>query len=373
MWAVRWAQARSGLRRAGAIAGVLGGSVDITLNRYEEIALSVQKVKAWAGVGSEWRSPDSGAVSVELGGRPLAFGIITGPADEPGSVVDYRAKGALQVFDDRLVTNRHFGPDELEALKASVWQRRDLSPGALMQDVITTAMGKPGGDLPIVFDSPREEDPGRVLELPGWDVGNLSAGEVLRRLAEGGPDMMLRPRMDGQAIVLGFVHGTIAQSAIAQDHGAITFDETADKSPLVGLRVLTSGLDTYDRVIVSGAGQGAGVALGAADDRGALAGPWEVYRERVVSESNSADPEQLVGRARVEVGSRPLVQVQASIRVDDPRAPWWLWQVGDLVRVRVAGRDYLPAGTYPMRVIAARFKLGSLVADVTLEPEGDRA
>lgn len=372
MWALRWAQARSGLRRAGEIRGVLDGKGDITLNAAEDLEVTIDKTEGWAGIDEEWRAPDSGAISVELSGRPILYGIITGDPRDMINQVTYRARGVLSVLDDRIVLDRHYGVDQLDALKASVWQTRDISWGSICRRMVEAATAKPGGDLPIVYDQPIEDVPaGPSLTLPGWDLGNAGCGDWLRRITDldGGPDVMFRPRVNGRHIALGMVHGTHNQPGIAQD-APIVLDETARKPLITDLQILTSDVDTVTRAYHAGAGEGAGVALAAADDTSRTTGRWKVYRERLGS-SNTDDLDQLAAFARADVATGSTLQATARVELDNPRAQFGRrWFVGDLVKVRVADRERLPAGEYLMRVIAVRFDLASTIGDVTLEPEG---
>ena len=377
-WTCRWTTAISGHVDAGPIAGVIDGSGDITLNAPDTASLTVDTRRAWAGVERTRRTVDSGAMLIELDGTPLLFGVIVAPPDEPkpGRAV-YALSGVWSVLDDRLITSRHFGADEADALKTSVWQRADMSWGSICQEIVRTAMDKPGGELPIVFDQPAEPVPdGPSLSLPGWDLGNLKAGEQLRRIADlaAGPDIMFRPRVEAGRVVIGMVHGTHHQPGIGQAR-TVTWDETAVDTPLVDLQVMTPPAGPPSRAYATGPGSGGGdesdVAIAIADDPTAL-GLLKVFRERVAAGATGLDSPSLL--ASIAAGMvRPTggAQMRATVRLTDRRAVYGPggWHVGDLVRVVTRERDILPAGAHLMRAVSLRFNVASTLGDVTLEED----
>lgn len=367
------------------------GSWSISLNGIEECGLTVA-ARAFRELERDWWSPWKASVLITYtrtagGGEDVEVPMLLGPIVQrpvqEGEKVRITMRGLGALLDRRVVTARDYAHEgdtppasEMVYLAKSTASLTGRSLGTIAQDVVRLSTSdKAAGDVPIRYASPRET--GSSLNERNYEGFNLSNNGTWKRLVElteviNGPDIAFRPEWadaEHSHVRWAMVHGTRAQPAIAQTY-TMDLDTTSPRSAASGLEVSVDAAEMTNRVWWTGAGEGAGTLIRAAQDLDAL-GPYMPLLEAVGSTSDSDNPDliQEHARSRLAAGLADLIQYSVTVSLADRRTAPGLWHVGDEAVLTIAGRIDVPDGTRRVRVIAAKGTLGSDA--VTLELQED--
>lgn len=358
----------------GTILDTASGSLTVELNGVEDLTVVCSRASL-DGVHPMWWSPWSGAlvVTYESAVVPetvMGAGPLTAPVkeDRRAGTVTLAAQGIGALLAKREVLDRDYRPGDEDTLRASTlaWSGVDL--GSIVGRIITVALAKRAGWAPIVIPPERPADRQRTYE--GWNLSNNGAWKRIQEITEviGGPDVMLRPRWTDDThtrIEWVLVTGTEAQPTIAQDR-TIVWDATSQDSPVASMSVASDSSALAHRAYCTGAGEGAGVALAMAEvDRIPERMP---LLETVVSDSDAEHAPLLAEKARSALAVEPVEQVSLVVHSQQD-APFGTWQVGDLVEVVCEGWLSIPDGSHHLRIISAKYTLGSDLAAIECQRE----
>lgn len=352
---------------------VSGGSVTVELNGIESISVTCSRASL-DGVERMWWSPWSGALVVtyesdDVDEMVMVAGPIIDPPkeDRKAGTVTLEAKGLGALLEKRVVLADDPRPGGEAVMKASTlaWSGVDL--GSMAGRIVERAMAKRSGWAPVVIPAERPADRQRTYE--GWNLSNNQAWKRIREITEviGGPDVMFRPRwVDDSRTRIEWVlcTGLEGQPAIPQDR-AIVWDATSRDSPVASIDVVSDASSLASRAYATGAGEGAGVAVAIAEapvpDRMPLI-------ETVVSDTDAESMDLLRTKARSALVAQATEQVSLTVhsQVD---APFGTWHVGDEVEVVAEGWLSIPDGPHRLRLISAKYSLGSDLATVECQPE----
>lgn len=362
------------------------GSWSIPAVGIEEWSVTASKTQL-AGIDRDrwglWRA----SVLVSWQGRdkrlhPWVMGPITQPPSESRSTATLTCKGLGALLERRLVLARDYGQNPDYPLDSSmVWlgkstvEMKGMSLGTIAQDIVRLGTdSKLGGHLPIRYGSPRETGAGlneRTYE--GFNLANNGLWKRLTELSEviGGPDIQFRPAFtdDTQTrLEWVMVHGTRAQPQIAQDW-TMDLDTTSSTSPVAAVDVKTDAGDLTNRVYWTGAGEGAGTLIRMVEDTDRLVDGMPLL-ESVGSTSDSDNPALVEDHARraLAAGARPLQQITVKIDGADQRCEIGRWHAGDTATVTLDDSWLtVPAGTRPLRIIAAKGTWSSPMVDLEFQ------
>ena len=235
--------------------------------------------------------------------------------------------------------------------------------------------GKPAGSLPIDWGDFYERG-GHQRTFWPWNVSNLSAADVLEKIAdvEGGPDITFRPYMaDAHHVRLRMVAGSDADPYVGQDsvrrlqwfHGAGSVHS-----------LTVTHLGPVERVYATGAGTEDEKDVALAEDLTYCRqrDPWPIVEE-CVSHTDSDDHALLEGHAmgRLKADWWPLCQVTCTVDLADPQVPriGEVWP-GDAMALAVEGFPTIPDGEYHVRLMEMSGDLGTLVT-LKFDPMRDPA
>lgn len=213
---------------------------------------------------------------------------------------------------------------------------------------------KPSGQLPIDWTYAGEGG-GHERTYDGFDVGNNSCADVLRKLANviDGPDIQFRPYLaDETHVRLRLVAGSdsdvfIGQSATHEfafmPHGGNAENVKVDyANPVMRVYATGSGTDEAKLCCLS-----EDMTLCSMTD------PWPLM-EYHYNDSDADSAQILRGHAdaELEATSRPLMQVSFDVHFNDPSVPppGSMWP-GEMVVLHVSGFPSLPDGPYRMRLM----------------------
>lgn len=357
----------------GQVLDVSGGSVTVELNGVESISVTCSRASL-DGVERMWWSPWSGALVVSYESafiRETVMGagpIIDPPKeDRKAGTVALSAKGIGALLEERVVLADDYKPGTEEAMKAATlaWSGVDL--GSMVGRIVERAMAKRSGWAQVVI--PPERPANRQRTYEGWNLSNNGAWKRIKELADviGGPDVMFRPRWVDDSrtrIEWALCTGLEGQPAIPQDR-AIVWDATSRDSPVASIDVVSDASSLASRVYATGAGEGAGIAVAIAEapvpDRMPLL-------EKVVSDTDAESVDLLRTKARSTLVAQATEQVTLTVH-SQADAPFGTWHVGDEVEVVTAGWLSIPDGSHALRIIAAKFTLGSDLVTVECQPD----
>ncbi|MDO5663002.1 MAG: hypothetical protein Q4G40_09925 [Brachybacterium sp.] len=351
-----------------------GGTVSCTLNGIEDITVRAAK-GSLEGVHRSWWSPWAGALVVthQTGDRetPIAAGPIVRPIsqDRAKGAVEITAKGIGEILDRRIVLAGDYRPGQEDELRASQVVMRGGDLGTYVARIIDAATSKRAGSLPIVLPAGRRGSRERTYE--GWNVANNQAWNRISQITEvrGGPDVAFRPRWaEGRE----FAHvewelatGSEAQPTLPQNRVPV-WDATANDSTVASMSIVSTADELAHRVYATGAGEGAGIALRMAEQ--ATLPEHFPLLEDVVTDSDTENTALLLERARGRLTTQATDQVSLGVHSSD-LAPFGTWHVGDAVDVECAGWLQVPDGTHRLRIVAARYTLGSDIAQVECQED----
>lgn len=372
-WRAYLLETMTGLK--GQQLDITGGSVGIELNAIEDIPVTASRASL-DGVAPHWWAPWSGGVLVTwedewIEETPIAAGPITRPLTEniTAGTVGIQARGIGAVLERRQLLAQDFRPGDEAALASSVCAWSGLDLGSIIGRIVTAATSKRNGWLPISVPADRAGTRQRT-DYEGWNLANNQVWKRIMEITEviGGPDVMLRPRWADEArtrIEWVLATGTEAQPAIAQDR-TVLWDTTAEKSPVARLDVASDASRLTHRAYATGAGEGAGTAVRIAEV--AQIPERMPLLETVVTDSDTEDGDLLAGKAAGALSTQALDQLSLQV-VSTDVSPIGSWHVGDEAQVVTQGRLHVPDGEHLLRIIAAKYDLGSSAAQVECQPE----
>lgn len=374
-------------RRITSSAGA-GGAWSIMLNGIEEASITVH-ASALERLGRDWWTPWKAAVLLTHDGPrgevPMILGPLVKPVDQVGEKVTLTVRGIGSILDRRVVLDGDFVREgdrptaaDMDALAKSRVSLRGRALGTIARDVVELSTdGKAAGRLPIRYGTPREQRAG--LNERNYEVHNLANNGTWKRLTElaeviNGPDFMFRPAWADETHTMVewvMVHGTAAQPTIGQDDRRVVLDATVAKPVIADVAVTLDAGETTNRVYWTGAGEGAGVLIRAAQDLTAF-GDGMPLLETVGSTSDSDNPALVQAHADAALarGLTTAVQYTGTVDLGDRRTAPGSWYVGDAAELILAGRVDVPNGRRSVRIIAAKGSLGSDQVTLELEHEG---
>lgn len=339
------------------------GSWQIDLNGVESGSVTLRKGDL-GRVPAKWFAPWWGSVLLtytwEGIERPIVAGPITGWSSETVHSVTLDFAGIRRVLERRTVTVEYPNGANADA------KFTGLSLGTLAWEIVSLALDKPGGRLPIVHGTARESGK-ESRTYPAWDVANLNAETALNEVieTEGGPDVMFRPRFtDASHTVIEWVMvtGTVASPVIAQDT-VPDWDTTTARSGVQSISLRSSAEHLATRVWGTGSGEGKGTLIRVATDYEFL-NAGGVFLETVVSDPDWVNGDEVLryARGQLQTLGDMLDQVALGVRAADHRAPLGSWFVGDKAAVTLSGWLSVPDGTRDMRIISASGDLEDAVS-----------
>ena len=343
----------------------------------EASSITVPWTEAWGSTARERaRELTAGKRGIVLGWeeagvfRPVVFGAI-GQRTDTALDTSFSLDSVMTMLSSRYVV------EEGRFVKGGApLYLHGLSLRAIAANVGWYATeGKPGGSLPIDWGDYYEAGGHERTYFP-WNVSNLSAADVLEKIAdvEGGPDITFRPYMaDAHHVRLRMVAGSDADPYVGQDsvrrlqwfHGAGSVHSLS-----------VAHLGPVERVYATGAGteEEADVCLAEDLTYCRQRDPWPIVEE-CVSCTDSDDHSLLEGHARGRLRADwwPLCQVTCTVDLADPQVPriGEVWP-GDAMTLAVEGFPTIPDGEYPVRLMEMSGDLGTLVT-LKFDPMRDPA
>lgn len=385
-WSVHLVQTMTG--RVGEELKVAGDiSWSIPINGIEELSATVDRPQL-RQISAALRRPRNGSLllcweSETVGRVPWILAPISSPITEDpvSDTAKISCKGLGFLLENRFVLDDEFLPEvgtpsaaAMKNLTKSTFSRKGYSLGTIAQDIVKAATAKTGGYLPIRYGTPRETGAGlNERNYEGFNLANIGAWKLLTELSEvtNGPDFTFRPEyVDGDEAMVRWVmyNGTVAQPTIHQT-STLDLDTTAPIGPVASVSPTRSSTNLTSRVYWTGAGEGAGILLRAAQDLSRLR-DYTPLVETVGSTSDSENASLIQAHANAALadGKEPLTQLSVSMDGADRSAEIGTWFVGDSARVTVKGWLDIKDGTTQRRIISAK---GSSSTEVTLEFQED--
>lgn len=341
----------------GSTLDPVGGSWSIELNKVEDFSITVKKSQLLKRERLWWY-PWSGGV---LFTRKDSFGyehpVVAGPITDYGAEsldeLELQCSGIRKVFEYRVLDK------DLRFTNSTY--------GEMMWGLVQAGMKeKPGGSLPIVRGVPFEQGEWEMTYY-GWNLANNSIDKLLTERSEiqRGPDVMFRPRwVEGkylQQIEWVMVYGTKLSPLIPQERSP-DFDTTAAASDVAEVSVSSTGKDLRHKYWCTGAGEGAGTAIGSAVDlSGVEAG--QPFLEAVMSVSDQDKVSELEKKAAGALtGSVQMIdQVTMKVNIASEKNPLGSFFVGDTATVTLRDWVNIPDGTRPMTIIKMNGDLSDMV------------
>ena len=293
----------------------------------------------------EWEAREGGyreGATVQHGGREWES-LADDNTDEPGKSGKWEDKGPV-----RTPQPGRFTADEIHLSGMSL-RGIACEVGRLCTDA------KPAGQLPIDWTYLGEAG-GHERTYDGFDVGNNSCADVLRKIANviGGPDIQFRPYMpDPTHVRLRVCAGSDADVFVGQStvHG-LSFVMGRGGSVE---NVHVDWGEPVMRVYATGSGTDEGQLCHLSEDLSLcrMRDPWPLVETHY--SDTDADSGRLLGEhsdAELEASSRPQMQVSFEMDMNDPTVPTVgsIWP-GELVDLYLEGFPTLPDGTYRLRVM----------------------
>lgn len=353
MWTAHLFQVTSG--QIGPQLNFESVSWAIELNGVESISMKLRKSDLPAGLNlNYWLSPWWAGVVLFYDGTPIVAGpIITRPT-ESFDTISIGCGGIRSVLAKRLVTKEF---SDWSGLSKSVVSFSGMSLGTIAKRVVTQAMTKKGGALPISFALPDEtvvNDANHERNYRGFNVGNINANDVLTKLSNviNGPDIMFKPRLlRDNLLTFDMWTGTEKQPRIFQKNTPV-WDTTPAKGQVVDMSTIATGSYQTYRTFSTGAGTDEGLLIKVNTNEGPLQAGYPLLESVVnVGNSENADLVNGYGVSNLWTNKEPLLEVQMTVRADGvvPLGQFW---PGDLVNVVVEGWLSLPDGMTDMRLLS---------------------
>lgn len=338
----------------GAPIDAVSASWSIDLNKIESLSITVPKPqlvkqrKVWRTIGA------GGALLTYTDTTGVERPIVAGPVVDWGAetkhTLELEVEGIRSIFTKRVVEHD--------------MNLTGLSYGAIAWRLVLEGMDKPGGDLPIYHASPDEAHT-RQRTYERWNLANNVIDKRLTELSNviAGPDIMFRPEYvdsSKRRIRWGLYHGTVLNPFI-QTKRTPDFDTTTARGDVAEVSVSSTGLDFAQRVWVTGAGEGEGVARDYAENLSTL-NDGVPFMETVASDADQDKTEVLREKAAgyLAAQSQMIDQVTIQVHAGSVKNALGTYCVGDIASVTL-GDDWLsiPGGTRDMRIIKASGSINS--------------
>lgn len=354
MWTAHLFQVTSG--QIGPRINFESVSWSMELNGVESISMKLRKADLPVGLNlNYWLSPWWAGVVLFYNGTPIVAGPILSRPNESFDIVSLNCGGIRSILSKRLVTKEF--TDDWSGLNKSIVSFSGLSLGTIAKRVVTQAMTKKAGALPISFALPDEtvkNDANHERNYRGFNLQNINAHDVLTKLSNviDGPDIMFKPRLlRDNLLTFEMWTGTEKQPRIYQKQTPV-WDTTPTKGYVSEMSTVTTGSYQTYRTYSTGAGQDEGLLIKVSTNEGPLQAGYPLL-ETVVNVGNSENATLVEGYgiSNLFVNKEPLMEIQMTIRADGtiPLGQFW---AGDLVQVITQGWLSLPDGMTEMRLLS---------------------
>lgn len=264
-------------------------------------------------------------------GVPIVIGPFTGTPQFTDDGVSVTVGGVTDILAKRFVVSENFS-----ATSTLSWS--GLSLGTIAKRVVQAALAKPNGGLPITFgdDETAPKDAYHTRTFYGYNVANLSAADILSKIAnvgsdsvEGvyGPDIDFRPEIvDSQHVGWHMTFGTENDPYIGQD-SIHDWEEGSDGTG--NLTRKFSADYVAHRVYGVGDGQDEGTRV----TRVSTDIPEHMpLLESVISDSQWSNDNLLKAHANASLQAAPLRQFTLDVRADGATPLGTFWP-GDVCKV----------------------------------------
>lgn len=353
MWSAHLFQIKSG--QIGPRLEFESASWAIELNGVESISIKLKKSDLPVGINlNYWLSPWWAGVVLFYNGTPIVAGPIITRPNETLDTISIGCGGIRSVLAKRLVTVEMSNWDSLN--KSSVYFS-GMSLGTIAKRVVTQAMSKASGALPISFALPDElATSGTTHERTyrGFNLQNINAHDVLTKLSNvlNGPDIMFRPRLiRDNLLTFEMWTGTELQPRIYQKN-TMVWDTTPAMGQVVDLSTVSTGSYQTYRTYSTGAGQDEGLLIKVNTNEGPLQAGYPMLETVVnVGNSENVDLVSSYGVSNLWANKEPLLEIQMTVRADGPIPLGGFWP-GDLSKVVTKGFLSLPDGVTDMRLLS---------------------
>lgn len=323
----------------------------------------------------------------ESGEVPVVWGAI-GERTDTWTGTRFSLLSVMDILERRILCGEgSFGAGHLDGQKDADYQQDGDQPGTVWSTTagsvalsglslrgiacevgIRLTDAKPGGALPIDWQYAGERG-GHRRTYDNFNAANNGGRKVLEAISHvsDGIDMRFVPYMaDASHVRLRFEAGTDAEPYLGQTGIPRTLVAFPGGGSLQGARVARQC--ATQRVYATGAGTGEAQLQHLSEDLALVRSGDPVPLVEVQrGDSDWATPTLVRshGDALLAQLSRPLAQLQGTVRVGDALEPGRMWP-GDLVDVDLRGHPSMPDGTYRMRLQEVRGDSGS-VATVTFD------
>lgn len=352
------------------------GRFDITLNRAGAATVTVQK-SSLAGISHRWLRPWAQGFlltleSEALGEVPIFAGPITAPPDEYPESLSFSVAGIRAILEYRFATDKDYGPGELTPLRQSKLVYADTTEAAIAQDLVSRAISKRGGYLPIRFATTVPAGGTEERTYHGYDLANNSVDKRLSELSDvaGGPDIMFEPEWtdDTHQYIRWAMHtGTATYPAISQTW-TMVIDASAPEPQVSELSMNSDGSHYSTRHYATGAGEGSGIAMRMYDDIDLLADGHPLL-ETTSSHPSVKNVSTLNRYAQSGTDITPWVELHATIDIADLRSPMGQWRVGHEAIVKPGPWHTIPDLEVPLRILRVAGDFDTTHATVYFQEE----
>lgn len=313
--------------------------------------------EGWQARLADMFMPDKHGIMALFNGEPIVGGPIGNPVAFSHGRVVLSVDGLHQILARRYVV-----PETFRADRQLHWS--GLTLGSIAKRAVEQVMSKPSGALPINLPEDQADIHERTYQ--GFNVANLAARDILEKLSdvENGPDIILRPKTDGNRFTWDLVTGTATDPWIGQD----TVHDFEQGS--TDVETITADLSTeYIAHRVYAVGGESDVATPARRYSTTVPDGWPLL-EAVVSDTDIRYPDDgddltaeerthltdnanrlLDGIGKALLASSPVVQPRMRVRADGSTPLGRFWP-GELAQVTVHESAPFTPGTYLWRVLA---------------------
>lgn len=313
--------------------------------------------------GSDWQNrvlstftPTKHGIMALWNGVP----VVGGPINPTVEIDRTGVKVTIDSYWDILARRYMVSETEYSAHRQIAATDRQLY--SIASHILQTVMNKPSGALPLVLPGWAYGSHTRTWQ--GFNVVNLGATKLLEEIANvvNGPDLVLRPRVNGQKFEWVLVHGTDTNPHIGQD----TLHDWEELSQWAGeLTATLSSAYVAHRVYAVGDGSDVGTHIARRDS--GVPAEWPLL-ELVVSDSSitaesDTDSSRLNAFADGNLNAHPVIGLRLSVDGNGATQLGQFWP-GELARVTTRGNPALADGSYDLRILSMS---GSDSSVVTLE------
>lgn len=311
---------------------------------------------SWGGLLADLLMPMKHSIMLLRDGVPLAGGPIDDPVSFGATEVSLSVSGIESLWMRRFLVPERFAAD-----RQIHWS--GVSLGSIAKRAVELAMEKPSGMLPV--EVPVEESARHERTFQAFNVANLDIASVLEKLSDvdGGPDIVFRPKVDGDRFVFDMIVGSARDPWIGQD---TVHDFEQGSTDVESVECDVSARYVAHRVYAVGGESDVSTPVRRYDSR--IPDGWPLLEE-VVSDTDIRYPDEgeeltdaerakLVENAdarldelgRSALQSFPVVQPRVFVRAGGSTPLGRFWP-GELVDVTVHDAPPFEAGTHRWRLL----------------------